>query len=505
MIATTLCVGTISHHHSGFGGGGFALVRLPNGTYDFIDFRESAPGLANETMFVNSTLPSPSLVGGLASGVPGELRGLEELHRRYAKLPWKTLFAPAINYAENGFTVNADISAAGNTTKYPFLLEYPWSIDWAPNGTRVPLGGTMYRKRFAKTLRAIAAEGADAFYRGPRAERIVAAVRKGSGVLTTKDLAEYKIRRRTVSKIEYKGYRLFAGSAPSSGAVALSALKIFEGWQEGTGLKLKTHRLVEGIKFAYGQRTQLGDPDFLEGVEKFQKEMVSAETAAANRAKIQPQVLVNASEYNPSGLENPVPAGGTSHIVTLDADGLAVSLTTTINTFFGSQIQVAEDGIIMNNEMDDFSTPGLSNFFGYLPNTNNYIKPHKRPLSSISPTIVETPDGEPFFIIGAGGGSMIITSVVQNVWNVLERGMDAHTAIAVPHLHDQLMPNLTSFETGYDEAIFEDMKLRGHNATWVASPPGLASAQGILQYRNGSLQAAAETRQHASGGSVWFP
>jgi gamma-glutamyltranspeptidase/glutathione hydrolase len=309
MIATVLCVGVIGHHHSGIGGGGFALVRSSNGSYDFIDFRESAPGASNETMMLNSSLPSPSLIGGLASGVPGELRGLEELHRLYGKLAWSTLFQPAIKFAEDGFTVNRDLSNAADVTTYPFLLSDPvWAKDWATrNGSRIPLGGTMYRKRYAATLRAVAAGGAGVFYEGARAERIVAEVQKKGGILTVQDLAGYRVKRRQVSTVGYKGYRLFSGSAPCSGAVALSALKIFEGWEEGADVELQTHRLVEGIKFAYGQRTELGDPSFLNGTEQFQREMVSNETAAGIRAKIGETVLANVSDYNPSGLSNPIP------------------------------------------------------------------------------------------------------------------------------------------------------------------------------------------------------
>lgn len=306
-VATLLCVGTIAHHHSGIGGGSFALVRLPSGATHFVDFREAAPAGATGDMFLAPN--SSSLVGGLAAAVPGELRGLEELSRRWGRLKWEQLFRPAIKYAEGGFTVNMDLDAAGNTTAYPFLLrDGAWRRDWAPGGKRVGVGEVMYRKRYARTLRAIAKGGADVFYKGAMARRTVREVRRRGGILTVRDLEGYRVKHRRVNTAHYRGYKLSAGSAPSSGAVVLSALKIFEGWN-GTGDRgLETHRLVEGIKFAYGQRTQLGDPDFVDGLEKFQRQMVSEEVAAGVRTQIRDDaVLPNISYYNPEGMASPTP------------------------------------------------------------------------------------------------------------------------------------------------------------------------------------------------------
>jgi len=307
-IATTLCVGTIAHHHSGIGGGGFALVRLPGGGgMHFVDFRETAPKRAHERMFVDGG--NSSLVGGLAAAVPGELRGLEELSRRWGRLDWELLFGPAVEYAEKGFTVNRDLDAAGNTTTYPFLLgEDTWRRDWAPHGERVALGEKMYRKRYARTLRAIAKGGADVFYTGAMARRTVHEVRRRGGVLAVQDLEGYRVRHRRVAAARYKRFRLSTGSAPSSGAVMLSALKIFEGWADAHDKGLEAHRLVEGIKFAYGQRTQLGDPDFVDGLDEFQREMVSEEVAARVRARIRDDgVLPNISSYGTQGMASAMP------------------------------------------------------------------------------------------------------------------------------------------------------------------------------------------------------
>jgi gamma-glutamyltranspeptidase/glutathione hydrolase len=189
---------------------------------------------------------------------------------------------------------------------------------------------------------------------------------------------------------------------------------------------------------------------------------------------------------------------GTSHVVTADASGLAISLTSTVNLLFGSQLMVPETGVIMNDEMNDFSIPGTSNSFGFIPSPSNYIRPGKRPQSSISPAIVETPDGRLYMVIGAAGGSRIISSTIQNIHHVLDLGMTAPKALARPRLHDQLVPNVATFEYSYDNSTVAFMKNLGHNVSWVA--PGQSSAQGIRVLPNGTFEAAGEPRQKNSGG-----
>ncbi|KAI1492914.1 gamma-glutamyltransferase 1 [Biscogniauxia mediterranea] len=501
LVGTVFCIGVIGMYHSGIGGGGFLLVRGSDGKYEFVDFRETAPAASFEDMYTNDT--DLSLYGGMASGVPGELRGLEYLHKNYGSLPWAEVMAPAIKVARYGFNVTEDLVHYMDsvTPSGDFLVQDPsWAVDFAPNGTRVQLGQTITRKRYADTLEVIAAEGADAFYTGAIANATITALAKQGGIMTLEDLKNYTVAIRTPSVINYRGYKLTACSAPSGGVVALSALKIVEGYSgfnDPAAINLTTHRLDEAIRFAYGQRSELGDPSFVAGLDKYQQQMLSDATAAEVRSKISDFRTQNVSVYDPKGLES-LETPGTSHIVAADKSGLAISVTTTVNLLFGSQLIVPETGVIMNDEMNDFSIPGSSNAFGYIPSEANYVRPGKRPLSSISPTIVETADGKLYFVIGSAGGSRIITATIQNLWHVLDQGKTTAEALAQPRLHDQLSPNQVSFEYAYDNSTVAYMQSLGHNVTWVA--PGQSTAQGLRLLPNGTFEAAGEPRQHNSGG-----
>ena len=258
LVGTLFCVGVLDCHHSGIGGGGFALARSANGTFKTIDFRESAPAAAHEDMFKDNVLGS--LFGGLASGVPGELRGSEYIHKKYGRLPWRQVLAPAIALAAEGFEVSEDFAKAMDESEerggYEFLSkEKVWAVDFAPNGTRVGRGDRITRKRYAKTLKAVALQGVDALYRGWRADAIVETIRKTNGTMTAKDMSEYSIISRDVVGILYRGYRIHASGAPASGSVVLSALKILEGYNlEDTPLShLNLHRAIEATRFGYGK------------------------------------------------------------------------------------------------------------------------------------------------------------------------------------------------------------------------------------------------------------
>jgi gamma-glutamyltranspeptidase/glutathione hydrolase len=410
---------------------------------------------------------------------------------------------PAIKVARYGFVVTADLVRYMDsvTPNGKFLTDDPtWAIDFAPHGYRVKLGETMTRKRYADTLEVIAEEGADAFYTGAIANATIATLRKANGTMTLDDLRNYTVAIRKPAQITYRGYKLSSCSAPASGAVALSALKIVEGYSnfgDPASINLTTHRLDEAIRFAYGERGNLGDPSFFTNLTAYQAAMLSEQTAAEIRSKISDFTTQNVSWYDPGGIES-LETPGTSHVVTADASGMAVSLTTTVNLLFGSQLMVPETGVILNDEMNDFSIPGSSNAFGYIPSAANFIRPGKRPLSSISPTIVESGDGRLYFVVGAAGGSRIITATIQNLHHVLDQGMTAPQALAQPRLHDQLVPNQVSFEYAYDNGTVAYMKSLGHNVAWVA--PGQSTAQGVRLLQNGTFEAAGEPRQVASGG-----
>ncbi|KAL4938719.1 hypothetical protein BDV06DRAFT_214883 [Aspergillus oleicola] len=502
MVATMLCVGVVGMYHSGIGGGGFMLVKTPQGEFEYIDFRETAPAAASEDMYNNTT--DASTIGGLASGVPGELRGLEHLHKKYGSLPWSDLVQPAIDTARYGFPVGEDLvrymdSAVGDDED--FLVTDPsWAVDFAPNGTRVKLGDTLTRKRYADTLETIATEGPDAFYSGPIAESTIKALQGANGIMTLEDLSNYTAVTRDYSQIEYRGYKVTSTTTPSSGTVALNMLKVLDTY--GTlftpeNVNLSTHRMDEAMRFGYGLRTVLGDPGFVEGMSEYEQAMLAPSTITEIHKKISDVRTQNVSAYDPAGYES-LDTPGTSHIAIIDHTGLSVSAITTINLLFGSRLVVPETGVILNNEMDDFSIPGSSNSFGYIPSESNYIRPGKRPLSSCTPAIVTHPNGTTFFLSGSAGGSRIITATVQNIIHAVDERLSAKEILARPRLHDQLIPNQVAFEYDFDNGTVAFMEARGHNVTWMA--PGTSTAQAIRVLPNGTFDAAGEPRQLDSGG-----
>lgn len=503
VVGTTFCIGVVAMYHSGIGGGGFMLVRNSSGEYEYVDFRETAPAAAFQDMFGNDT--EGHIYGGLASGVPGQVKGLAHLHAGYGVLPWAEVLSGPISVARNGFPVSEDLvrymSAATAEDEESFLVTNPtWAEDFAPNGTLLKLGDTITRTRYADTLQAIADGGPNVFYNGPLAEALIESVQDANGTMTLEDLANYTVVVRPHLEIDYRGFKVRSIGAPASGAVTLSVLKTIEGYsdigEEGWA-NLSTHRLDEAIRFGYGERASLGDPSFVDGMDAYEADMLNTSSAVQIRNKISDLHTLNVSSYNPSGFEI-LETPGTSHMVAADASGLAISMTTTINLLFGSRLMVPSTGVIMNNEMDDFSIPGRKNAFGYVPSPSNYIAPGKRPFSSITPTIVEFANGTLYFVTGAAGGSRIITATIQSLWNVLDRGMTPAQALAEPRMHDQLVPNQVMFEFEYDNSTVAFMQERGHNVTWVG--PGYSSAQALRRLSNGTFEAAGEPRQLASGG-----
>ncbi|WPB08364.1 uncharacterized protein RHO25_013030 [Cercospora beticola] len=485
------------------------LVRSKNGSYEFIDFRETAPAAAFQDMYNNNNTDA-SLYGGLASGVPGELRGLQHLHENYGKLPWKDLVLPSVKIARDGFVVGKDLVkymdsavASAEDVVGNFLVDDPnWAIDFAPNGTRLGLGDTITRKRYAATLETIAEHGPDAFYSGPIAQTWINHTRATGGNMTLEDLKNYTVAIRKPASIAYRDFNIHSCSAPSSGTIAMSIMKIIEGYKNigwASAVNESTHIFNEALRFGYGQRANLGDPLFVEGLDQYQEEILSEAVVSEVQAKISPLQTFNTSYYDPSGLES-LETPGTSAVTTADADGLAIALTSTINLLFGSKVLIPETGIIANNEMNDFSVPGQSNAFGFIASPANYVAPGKRPLSSITPTIVEHSNGTLYFVTAAAGGSRILTATVQNLWNVLDKNATSAESLAAPRLHDQLVPNQVSFEYAYDNQTVAYLASLGSNVTWVA--PGGSSAQCLRRLSNGTFEAAGEPRQFDSGGVV---
>ncbi|KAK1983169.1 gamma-glutamyltranspeptidase [Colletotrichum cereale] len=499
LVGTTFCVGTVGMYHSGIGGGGFVVIRDADRNYESVDFRESAPAAAFQDMYKGNV--EGSIRGGLAVGVPSEVRGLEHIHKKYGVLPWKTVVTPAAQLATAGFRVSEDLvryMAYAIKDQKNFLVEDPvWAEEFAPNGTLLQLGDTIYRKRYGATLAKIAEEGPDVFYTGPIAESIIATVRATNGTLTLDDLASYKVITRPSLSTSYRGYRLVSIGSPASGAVCLNTLKIMEQFDpaESADTKLGVHRFDEALRFAYGARTLLGDPDFVGGIGPFEDALVDEATARDIRGRILDNQTQPVEWYNPHGMYASE-GFGTSHIVTADKSGMATSLTTTVNLLFGAQIMDPLSGVILNNEMNDFSIPGVRNAFGFEPSPANFIRANKRPLSSITPVIVERPDGTLYATVGAAGGSRILSSTAQVAWHVLEHGLTMKEALREPRLHDQLMPNTVTFEYPFDNDTVASMLEKGHHVKWV--PEGGSAVQGII-FDGGVFEAASEPRQKNSG------
>lgn len=505
LVGTTFCVGVTGMYHSGIGGGGFMIVRTPDGHYEDVDFRETAPAAAFQDMYQGNI--NGSTRGGLAAGVPGEVRGFQYLHEKYGKLSWEEVVMPSVRVARDGFEIGEDLVKFMDAAESPFLggstflVDDPsWALDFAPNGTRLGLGDTLTRKRYADTLETIAKQGPDAFYSGAMARAMVSAVQRDNGTMTFDDLMEYTVAIREPAEITYRGYTLHSNSAPASGSIALAIMKIIEGYKDigwPSSNNLSTHRIDEAMRFGYAMRTSFGDPAFVEGLDLYQKEILNATSAMNIRHRISDRHTFNISHYNPSGIEV-LDTPGTSHVVAADASGLAISLTTTVNLLFGCQLIVPETGVIMNNQMADFSIPNSTNIFGFAPSPSNYIRPGKRPLSSMSPVIVDDPQGRLYFVTGAAGGSRITTATVLSLWHVLDHNMTTLEALQAPRFHDQLIPNTCMVEAAFDNSTVEFMKERGHNVTQLDS--GLSSVQALRWLVNGTFEAAGEPRQKNSGG-----
>lgn len=514
VIAASLCVGSIAAFHSGIGGGGHVLVHAPDGSITHIDARETAPAAAYEDMFTDAG-PGSSTLGGLAVGVPGELRAWQDLHKRHGKLSWHELFKPAIDLNFNGFKVpNQLATAIADNEKY--VCKGFFAETYCPNGTIAVEGQTITRPRYAKTLAAIAKQGPDAFYTGKIANRTIKAIRDANGTMVAKDLADYKIIERKPVSVKLGNFSLYATSAPSSGAVILSALQTIAQFPDykQANVNVSTHRLIEATKFAYGERANYGDPAFVANVSSLQSQYLKKSRAVVKKNKINDTHVLSADAYDPSRL-NVLTDAGTSQLAAWDKSGLAITLTTTINTFFGSKVMTA-DGIILNNEMDDFSSPKQTNSYGYVPTPANFIRPGKRPLSSIGALIALDKDGDVKLITGSAGGSRIVTAIIQNTYHVLVDGLDIQEALRQPRWHDQLSPNSTTLEwngepegfpaakavgvkafRGFSNATAEYLRECGHNISFVA--PGSSTAGGIQYFKNNqTFFGGAEVRQLAA-------
>jgi gamma-glutamyltranspeptidase/glutathione hydrolase len=462
------------------GGGGFATLKLADGREVFLNFREKAPGAASEKMFLDAkgeVIENLSLKGYLAVAVPGTVLGLDTLLNKYGTLPRDKVMAPAIKLAEDGFVLSqgdADILARAAKD----LTDANVAAVFLSDGKPLKAGDRLVQKNLARTLALIAKDGPDAFYRGTIADAVVAASSANGGILTKKDFEDYAVAEAAPVKCSYRDLVLISAAPPSSGGTTICLiLGILEGYpadRMSFGSASQIHLMAEAMRHAFVDRNfELGDPDFVANpVER----LLSDEYAAAIRAKIDPAKAASSADVKPGVA--PHEGAETTHYSVIDKAGNAIAVTYTINALFGAKVIAGDTGFFLNDEMDDFTIkPGAANLFGLVQGKKNAIAPGKRPLSSMSPTIVLT-DGKPFMVLGSPGGSRIISIVVQTILNVVDGGMTIQEAVNAPRLHHQWLPDEIAAERF---AILPDAKriLEGMGHTIKEQTPW-GAAEAIL-------------------------
>lgn len=503
-IAVQFALAVVHPAAGNIGGGGFMVVRLPTDSIASLDFREEAPGAATGDMYLNEEgeATDASWTGPRASGVPGAVSGMMKAHEKYGSLPWERLLEPAIRYAE-GIVMDEEMhdNIDGETDR---LERFPASAaKWLPvDGEPVAVGDTFRQPDMARTLRAIAESGGQAFYTGWIADSLVAQMERSGGIITRDDMAAYEAKWREPIVAEYRGYRLVSMPPPSSGGVTIAEILNIT---ESVGLDTlgyhsadHVHVAVEAMRRAYGDRNYyLGDPDF----EEMPLDMLtSQEYADSLAASIRMDTVSPSERFN----KVPVESSETTHFSVVDSAGNAVAITTTVNGYFGSAVTVRGAGFVMNNEMNDFAVnPGEPNAFGLVQGEVNAIEPGKRMLSSMSPTILVNPEGRTELVTGTPGGATIITTVYQQLANHVDFGMDVGTSVNAPRFHHQNLPNEVEFErNGLADSVVAELESRGHEM--VEEDGFSGDVESIFIAPDGTLTGAADPRRGGSALGIDF-
>ena len=500
-VFTALCLGVLSPSSSGVGGGAAMLIRSPSAPEGqqavLIDCREEAPAAANATMYRGRE--AQQQFGALAVAVPGLFHCLWEAHSRYGVLPWAQLVSPVADLARN-FTISPFLASAIVSNQATMLQDPVLTQLFFVDGRPKPEGASVQWTSLAATLDVVAAQGIAPLYTGDLAAAMAADIQQAGGIVTAEDLANYAAVIREPLSTFFGGYEIYSAPLPFGGPVMLMAFNILEGYVLPLG-QLTQHWMIEAWKFAYGDRLSLGDPAFVPNASLYVDVMLDKRHDAVLRQRLNPDsTLPSPADYQDLfDLSGKPEDHGTTHFCVVTPDQ-AVSMTSTINLGFGSNYVSPQTGILLNDEMDDFSSPGVSNYFGYPPSQNNYIVPGKRPMSSMSPSMV-LKNGELYITAGASGGSRIITATFQAILNVIVNGMDAGQAIGAPRLHDQLLPDNLYFEPEYPASEYNyflgltALSKMGYNMTQSGY---LSAAQMIIQTVNPdhsiSLNAASDWR-----------
>jgi len=431
------------------GGGGFMTVQLADGRKTFLDFREKAPLAATANMYLDkdgNVIKGASTNGHLAVAVPGSVSGFEMARAKYGTMPRAALIAPAIRHAEEGFVLQqGDVDILRVATN-DFRKDAASAAIFLNKGEAYNVGEKLVQPELANTLRLISEKGEDGFYKGPVAAAIVASSQAGKGIITQADLDQYKTRELKPIECNYRGYGVVSAPPPSSGGVIIcEMLNVLEGYplkDLGFRSAQAVHYQIEAMRHAYVDRNSyLGDPDF---VNNPLDRLLDKAYAAKIRAVIDP-AKAGVSQAIKPGVA-PHEGTNTTHYSIVDKWGNAVAVTYTLNDWFGARVTAATTGVLLNNEMDDFTVKiGVPNIYGLVQGQANSIAPGKRPLSSMSPTIV-TKDGKPVLVVGTPGGSRIITAVLHSILNMIDYGMNVQEAVDAPRFHQQWLPDLTNVE-----------------------------------------------------------
>ncbi len=464
-IAVKFALAVVHPSAGNIGGGGFMVYRSGLGEIYTLDFREAAPSNASRDMYIGEhdiVIEDLSTRGHLASGVPGVVDGMIKAYEQFGTIEWEDLVNPAIEIAEkghkltkmeaNGLLRNKDQFLQYNTIRPDFIVQQEWKE-----------GDIIYYKDLAKTLERIRDNGRDGFYKGETADLIVAEMDRGRGLITHEDLDTYDSKWRKPIVGEYRNYKIISMPPPSSGGIALvqllNSMEPFDLGKMGFHTDKSIHLMVEAERRVYADRaTHLGDPDFYEVPADMLTDLVY-NTSRMNdfdpdKASPSDEILAGSLMYE---------SEETTHFSIVDKDRNAVSITTTINGGYGSKVFVAGAGFLLNNEMDDFSIkPGFPNMFGLIGGEANAIEPHKRMLSSMTPTIIEK-NGKLFMVVGSPGGSTIITSVFQNVVNVIDFNMGMQESVDASRFHHQWRPDAIIYEkNGIDSNTIQKLEKAGH-------------------------------------------
>ena len=503
-IATQFALAVCYPVAGNIGGGGFMVIRNADGTNATLDFREMAPSAAHKDMYLDKNgdvIKGLSTYGHLASGVPGSVAGMIEAFNKYSKLKdWRQLVQPSVDLAAEGVELTTREADALNRYKERFLKANTRPTRFVKDGEWTN-GEILYQPELAKVLEAVRDRGFDGFYKGWVADSIVAEMERGGGIVSLDDLANYEAKWREPLIGEYRGHTIISMPPPSSGGIALQQLlgsiESYDIGSYGLHSTEAVHLMVEAERRVYADRAiHLGDSDYydvpLEGLIQDVYNQDRMKSFDANKASISTDIE--------AGTPAPKESDQTTHFSIVDEYGNAVSLTTTINTGYGSKVVVGGAGFFLNNEMDDFSSkPGVPNFFGLIGNEANSIQPGKRMLSSMTPTIVLDPGGNLKIVVGTPGGSTIITSVFQTIVNILDFNMNATEATQACRFHHQWLPDLTFYEPEcFNDELMNQLTDMGHKLMSRAELTGgnglIGKIETILINDEGKLEVAADRR-----------